>query len=171
MTGIIVYNGDEAAGIQVFDAAHHGWKASDFKDNLTVAAGGGDMRGTVEHRTRPCHDRAGHQRVDDQRGPCDVRRPAPGCDLVREELRDHSPVHRALILDYEDIGTYTDTWQTFVDITRQAALDNGAAVIDLHTRIESAKLNTYGQAVGDGHPSNKGHSLMADSIVSAISPR
>jgi len=38
-TGIILYNGNETKGIQVTDAAHHGWKTSDF--NALPAISGG----------------------------------------------------------------------------------------------------------------------------------
>jgi len=170
VTGIVVYNGDEAAGIQVYDAGHHGWKASDFKDNLTVAAGNGDMRKLWNINPDLVTIELGINEWTTNVAPATFDARLRDVIWYVKNSATLAP-SIALILDYEDIGTYTDVWQTFVDITRQAALDNGCAVIDLNTRIESAKINSYGQAMGDGHPSNKGHSLMADSIVSAISPR
>lgn len=166
--GVVEYDGDETKGIRVHDAGHHGWTSTQWAnrngftywmasiktlnpDLLIYALGANDVTGGVS---------AAQSLTNAQNILGYIR--GTGCNpsVLVVPMFQRSETTAAAWADYVQ-NAYT-----------LAASDPLIAVCDISARMPAAGLGTnslslYADTV---HPTDKGHSMVADAILSAISP-
>jgi lysophospholipase L1-like esterase len=170
LEGVTEYDGDEAAGIRVHDAGHHGWTTTNWAnrngffywmqsiktlnpDLLVMPLGTNDLTGSISAATTLANWQAilGYLR-------------GVGCDpsvlIVPMFKRSEGAVTQAI-------------WDPYVSAAYQlAAGDPKVAIADIGAKMPYVGLGTpslslYTDTV---HPTDKGHSMMADLILGAITP-
>lgn len=169
--GIVAYDQDENAGVMVHDASHHGWRASQHS-GLSFAGG---LRSGF-WGLRPSLILV----------ECGINEWTTGvsASTFRTELSALVGYLKAtvtpqpsigLIIDYQNLGTYADTWENYRQAyyAVQAADPTNVAVLDMTRRMPAALSGGGALAlnVSDGHPSNKGHGFYAQAVADWIAPR
>lgn len=179
--GVIEFNGDYAAGLQVHDAAHYGWQTSNW---VTATAGGntGPARAITQLAPSAILIALG---VNDQFGGVAPATFQSNLASIISQLRAVSTApHPAIVLIMYppriNQSSYAYPWAQYVNAAWTVATsDTGGvsggsivSVVDftLGPTMLGADSNAYGGwANGDEvHPSDKGHSLIADTIAAFL---
>lgn len=185
-TGIMVYNGDESAGITTLDAGHYGWSLHDW---LTQGSSGYIYWTRAVQQFSPALLVVSFGANDLFQGRTASQFQADLASLV-SIMRTGSPGTGGAALStpyppvvvnmyYKREGSYTDTWENYLNAAYAfAAADGQAVVLDHTTRMyatgsASDALGLYRAADTAGqqvHPSDKGHTFLADSLTAFLSP-
>jgi lysophospholipase L1-like esterase len=169
-TGLSVFNGDENAGVQLFESGHWGWKTTDWANNsaywpgvitpiqpqlVTIALMTNDYQAGVDPATCKANLLAMIAAV---RSKCAT---PPSIVLVTYPARG-------------DVSNPAHAWSEYVAVAASiATADAGVAHLDLSSRYASpATTNALGNWDGDKvHPTDKGHGLIAETVLAFVSPR
>lgn len=174
--GLLVFNGDEAAGIQGFEAGHYGWKASGY-------AGAGSLVYQPLGLVAP-------QLVTVALGTNDYQAQTPietyrsNLSAIVAAVRAQVPTASIALVMYArrgDVAVQPIGWDQYVracyDVAdADAGGINGAsgvAVIDLSARLPNAALTGAVDALGIGatdrvHFLSKGHAVIGEMVAGAV---
>ena len=181
--GVLEYNGDYTAGIQIHDAGHYGWQTSNWV-SVTSSPTAGPAAAIAALSPSLIIISLG---VNDQFAGVTPQTYASNLTTLMSQLRAALPDPKpSFVLNMYPPRTgqnsYTYPWAQYVDAAWGIAnIDtsgpNGSSLVSVidftsGTRMPGADSDTYGfWPVGDlVHPSNKGHSFIADHIASFLSP-
>lgn len=181
--GIIEFNGDYASGIQVHDAGHYGWQTSDW---ITVLANGANSPAAAINALDPAATII-MLGVNDQYSGVSPATYQTNLTQIISLLRAlATPPYSSVILVMVPPRTgqagYAYPWSQYVDAAWSvAAADTGGVgssslvtVLDftLGPRMLDADSDIYGNWPGGDlvHPSDKGHSTIADHIAAFLLP-
>lgn len=161
LDGIVVYNGDESSGITVHDCSHfgmtlHQWATSSpsitaawlsaLAPSLVVFELGGNDYGYQEALTTFAADLA-----------------------TMTKIFNTLPTKPSILVqaDYDPFNLTGIPWSSYVAAYQTWATTNGYAMLDLTQRMPATGASTtYGLfASDDVHPSNLGHSFIADALA------
>lgn len=160
--GIIVYDGDEAAGIQVIDGSHFGTSAStstlwtNFTQNVLQSLAPGLV--VIAHGTNDSTSRTSAQFKTDMQ-------------TIISLVTGHTtgPASVLLVMHTSRNATLIEPWANYVNAAiALASTNSGVAVLDLSRRmnpIATDNLSCYADAA---HENNRGHAMVADFVVGAI---
>ncbi|MGH7196402.1 MAG: SGNH/GDSL hydrolase family protein [Candidatus Saccharimonadales bacterium] len=181
--GVVEYSGDYAAGIQVHDAGHYGWQTSDWTGAL--ASGGSGPAAAINALSPTALVIT--LGVNDQYANVTPATFQSNLTSIIGQLRavDSAP-YPSIVLNMlpprQGQSGFTYPWSQYVTAAwNVAAADTGGpggtslvTVMDftLGPRMPSADSDSYGvwQSGDLVHPSNKGHSLIADYLTSFLLP-
>jgi lysophospholipase L1-like esterase len=168
--GLTVFNGDETSGVQVFESGHWGWKTTDWVN-------GGSYWGDAAIKIQPQLIMIALMTNDYQAG-IDPATSKANLQTLITALRGKCTLPPTVVLiTYPargDVTTTTYPWSAYVEAAASiAASDAGVAHLDLSARYASpAVTNALGNWNGDKvHPTDQGHGLIAETVLSFISPR
>lgn len=164
LDGIVVYNGDESGGLTVHDCSHYGftlhqWATASpaitsawlntLSPSLLIFELGANDYGGQEPLTTFQADLASMAKV------------LNGLTSVPSVL---------VVADYDPFGLSGIPWSSYVAAYASWATTNGYALLDLTQRMPPTNAAlTYGlYASDDVHPSNEGHSFIADAISTLL---
>ncbi|HKU18094.1 MAG TPA: SGNH/GDSL hydrolase family protein [Candidatus Saccharimonadales bacterium] len=181
--GVVEYNGDYGAGIQVHDAAHYGWQASNW---VSVTANGSSGPAQAISNLNPSLIIITLGVNDQWNGVVPATFQTNLTTLISQLRAVLATPHPAIVLNMmpprQGQSGYTYPWAQYVNAAWNiAGADTDGpggtslvTVMDftLGPRAEGADTNTYGTwALGDlVHPSDKGHSLFADYLTTFLTP-
>lgn len=179
-TGLMIYNGDEAKGLQVVEGGHFGWKTTDWVGNqnfyaaditayaphvITLALGLNDYQAGVASATVRTNLESIISRI---RTALTVK---PSFVLIPWHLRG-------------DVASPVEPWSNYVAAMYAiAAADtggvngaSGVAVFDASRRLPAPGSAGAGDPftlinTDRVHPTNKGHAVIADALTGFLSPR
>lgn len=181
--GVIEFNNDYTSGIQVHDAGHYGWQTSNWV-SATNNATAGPAAALAALAPSVIIISLG---VNDQFSAVTPQTFTSNITTIINQLRAALPDPKpSIILNMYpprvNQGSYTYPWSQYVAAAWTIAnSDTGGpggsssvTVMDftVGTRMPGADANNYGLwPVGDlVHPSNKGHSYIADQLASFLAP-
>lgn len=181
--GVVEYNGDYAAGIQVHDAAHYGWQASSW---VTVTANGASGPAQAINSLSPDLIVIALGVNDQWSGVAPATFQSQLTTLISQlRVVGTAPYPSIVLCMYpprQGQSGYTYPWVQYVNAAwALASADTGGpgstslvTVMDftLGPRADGADTNAYGLwQIGDlVHPSNKGHSVIADYLTAFLVP-
>jgi lysophospholipase L1-like esterase len=181
--GVVEYNGDYTAGIQVHDAAHYGWQTSNWV-SVTSSSTASPAKAIAALSPSLLLITLG---VNDQfAGVTPATFQANLTTIISQLRAAASAPYPAVVINMlpERTGQsgYTYPWSQYIGAARAvASADTGGpasssivTVMDftLGPRMLGADTDVYGGWPGGDlvHPSDKGHSLLADTMVSFLAP-
>ncbi len=181
--GIVEYNGDYAAGIQVHDAGHYGWQTSNWSGVMTSATA--SPAAAIAALTPAAIIIS--LGVNDQYNGVAPATFQTGITTVISQLRAAATApYPAIILNMYPprVGQsgYTYPWSQYVNAAwNVASADTGGpsstsivSVMDftLGPQMPGADNDSYGlwASADTVHPSNKGHSTIADRLAAFLAP-
>lgn len=168
ISGIMVYNGDEAAGIRIWDAGHFGYSSSDL-----VTSPPANWVGQISNLSL----------VNYEIGTNDFKLPnspavfKSNLQASIDNLRTvvSPPIILTAWVERSDAAaTKVAEWQAYVDAMWDIAINDPSGlitVVDLTKRlypVAGAPSGWYPDAV---HPTDRTHALIAENILAAVSPR
>ena len=168
--GLVVYNGDESAGIQVHDCGHGGYNTNDWLATPTVperwpASIAALSPGLIIHAV----------------GADDASDGMSKATYKAKVITHMAKVNAALtspaswvLLSYptRDSVVGSAVWQSFIDARYEiAATDSRVSVLDLTQRMPDIAGDTLGLYYDLVHPTDKGHSMIADAVSGFLLPR
>ena len=182
MEGVIEFNGDYAKGIQVHDAGHYGWQASNWNAQLASTTGAAAAIAALSPKLIIIA-----LGVNEQFSGVSPATFQTNIQTMISHLRaaQSSPYPSIVLCMYPprvNQGSYSYAWADYVTAAwNVAAADTGGVgstslvtVLDftLGPRMLGADSNVYGiwQSGDEVHPSNLGHSMLADVVASFITP-
>jgi lysophospholipase L1-like esterase len=169
-TGVTVFNGDEAAGVQLFEAGHYGWKTTDWANN------GNYWPGSVR-QIQPQLVTIALMTNDYQAGVDPAVCKTNITAMIAAVRAQCTAPPTVVLLTYPargDVSSPAYPWSSYVAVAASiAAADAGVAHLDLSARYASPTAgNALGNWAADNvHPTDKGHGLIAETVLSFISPR
>ena len=161
--GVMFYDGDETKGIRLWDGAHYGYTSGSFASNGTwsegmlaftadlavVALGVNDFGTNVDPAT---------YKTNVQTVITSIRAKSAGVPIL-------------LVGMYERVGSFTYTWQQYLDKLAEIAVsDSNTVVIDMTRRLpKGTTTDALGLVGADGvHPTDKGHLTIADQVSATL---
>lgn len=167
--GLIVYNGDETTGVMVHDASHYGITMAAYADATMVQSG---TLGWLP-ALNPALVILSMGANDYSSEPALTTFKTSLTNLVTAiQLMTNKP-SILLQIEYDAYKLSSPGWSSYTPLYYEVAASMGCAVLDLTQRIGSpgtstAPANFY--YTDNIHPSNNGHSMIADLQLAAISP-
>jgi len=164
--GVEEYDGNETKGFQFIEAARTGWKISDMHPILDQ-----NFWNVGPMDLYICEFGINEWTAGNV-SPATFK---TNLDGLVARIREQSALASILfVIDYQNLGTYTYTWDQMAQVYFDTAeSDLNIAVLDLRRRMPNATTAAagLGLSVSDGHPSDKGHLAYAETIASFIEPR
>jgi lysophospholipase L1-like esterase len=161
------YNGDETAGLALWDGSHSGARAVDFSTTNTD---------WFNHLTlvNPALMVIGL-------GTNDCRTSSSGYSSATYKTNMQSIITQArakvanlpvlLMPPNKPLGTLIEPWTNYTDKLKELAAENSyVAVYDMSTRIPDLTSDPYGFLVDGVHPTALGHAMLAALATTAMSP-
>jgi lysophospholipase L1-like esterase len=170
--GFMIYNGDESAGVRMWNAGHASWQASDFANASTLAhyasfqlpqpdlvvleLGTNDYFGTSAKKT--------------------AAQFATDLATIITTIRANVTVAPSIVLVPVYDRTVTsplDPWSSYVAaMYAAAAADSAICVFDVQKRFNTGAAGTGNGLISTGtiHPSAAGHQHWADALAAFVSP-
>ncbi|HSE61075.1 MAG TPA: SGNH/GDSL hydrolase family protein [Candidatus Saccharimonadales bacterium] len=163
--GIMAYNGDENAGIRLYEAAHSGAKSSEF-----VATATGMAQITAASKADLVTIELGPN--DFLHGPTTPAGVTANLQSIVASIRQASTAQQPSIVivvpwSFSSFSSPTGyTWQQYADAMRSvAAADTSLGLLDL------TSLSPSGLLAPDGlHASNAGHTAIGNAVMSYLVP-
>jgi lysophospholipase L1-like esterase len=169
-TGLTVFNGDESSGVQMFESGHWGWKTTDWANNGAYWPA---LAGTIQPQLVTIA-----LMTNDYQGGIDPATCKANLLAMIAAVRANCAVPPTIVLlTYPARGDVTSPaypWASYVAVAASiASADAGVAHLDLSARYASpATSNALNNWDGDKvHPTDKGHGLVAETILAFVSPR
>lgn len=167
--GVVEYDGDETKGIRVHDAGHHGWTTVTWSNR-----GGFDYWMHSIRALNPDLLILGLM-ANDSTIPTPPATALANLQSILSILRADAVNPSVLVVPMFQRSEITAaTWAGYVNVCYQLmAADPMVAICDLSLRMPPAGLagnGSLGLYADTVHPSDKGHSMMADAILGAIVP-
>lgn len=169
LDGVIVYNGDENAGLQVHDAGHFGWKSTDWAG---ITQGNNRWPAAIEGLNPGV--------IVISLGANDLLANTPAqliaaiqtfiIGVIRTRMGANAPMF-VLLINSARQG-YLSTWPGFITAMYTiAAADPLVTVCDISRRLPNVDdVPNYSTFVDDVHPSDIGHAMIADAVSSFLLP-
>lgn len=169
--GLLVFNGDETKGIQVIDGAHSGWGAQNFQLN-----GIQFYQGSLTTMLQPALVIIGLGINDFAFGSLSIANykihMQSNIDRYRNAIPTKPPSILLVAMHRRSPVSAVATWAEYVQAMKDLAQANdGVAFLDLSARLPQVSGDTRGLYADEVHPSNIGHSAIADYVTSFIVPR
>ena len=164
--GIYVYDGDEAKGIHVYDAGHHGFETTEFAASTSHAARVASVNANLVIIALGENDF-----LHDKSSATMRTNLGKIVDDIKAAQANPDPSFLFLINFQANYTTPAEPYQNYVDAAYLAAADKGAAVLDLSLRMPRIGNTDLGLYSDLYHPNDKGYAMMADPIMEALSPR
>jgi lysophospholipase L1-like esterase len=167
IAGIIVYNGDENAGIMVHDCSRFGEQVHQYVTLQSQANQQGWMNGLAPDLA--IVDLGG----DDYSAQLSVANTKADLTTLIQRIQGLAKVPSILLLvNYDPFNLAGIPWSAYMPMYYQLAVQFGCAILDMSKRIPAPNApKTYGLFYADNtHLSPLGQQLYADHIVSAVSP-
>lgn len=160
VSGVDFRNGDEAAGVAVFDGSHYGWDLDDATteqdksltaispDAILIVAGNNDSRvqGAAAFET------------------------SLTARVARAQAAVSTPHTLIILAPPAPAGTLIGGWSGYLDAMRRVAAAAGGVFIDLAPRMPGPAGDVLGLYSDNYHLTNRGHAMVADLVRSAIAP-
>lgn len=170
LMGIMVYNGDESAGVRMTESGHWGWKSGDWSNNASSQLTNFAQRvtalqpsliivalGTNDHGSSiaPATTQANLQSIiTTSQAACTIPPPVVLADW------------------YQRQGTFTYQWSDYQAVFKALEAASPSVVhFDFSARVPA--YNTDTTLVGSDllHPSEKGHALIGATLARFLEPR
>lgn len=172
--GVIEFNGDETSGVTIHDASHYGWN--------TGTGGSGWLQSSTNTWPRSIAT-LGTDLLVIALGTNDPGINTPAAmkanletiiALIRAQWTAMAVTAPPIVIaPYGGKSTAAATWNEYVAAMHAVAdADPRVIVADMSRRLPNASTNPgaiYADVVG--HPTNKGHALIADLMASFLTPR
>jgi lysophospholipase L1-like esterase len=167
LSGAYIYNGEESAGIQVFDAGHHGLRSGNI-----MGAGATTYTAAIAA-------------VDPHCVVIDVGTNDHGANIDPAAYKTNmqallSAVNAACVLPPTIVfapspgrsSGFTYPWSAYVDVMRElvAADPQHVTLVDLGSRMPPTSDNSLQLYYDTLHENDKGHAFRGDILAAALSP-
>lgn len=166
--GVVEYDGDETKGIRVHDAGHHGWTTATWSNR-----GGFDY---WMHSIRALNPDllVLALMANDSTIPIAPATSLSNLKSILSILRGDAVNPSVLVVPmFQRSEVTATTWLGYVQAAYQLmAEDPLVSICDLSARMPAAGLgsNSLGLYADTVHPTDKGHSMIADAILESIAP-
>jgi lysophospholipase L1-like esterase len=167
LDGIVIYNGDESSGITVHDCSHYGSTLHQWAQSSSAITSEwlGALAPSLIVFELGVNDYHGQQSLT----------------TFTNDLATMSNVFNTLptspsvlvVIDYDAFNMTGTLWSSYVALYQTWAAANGYAVLDLTQRMPATNTTkSFGLYAPDNiHPSNTGHSFIADAIAGLLTAR
>jgi lysophospholipase L1-like esterase len=161
LDGFMVYNGDEAAGIRVWDAGHAGFRSADFSGASANADGAYNMQPDLVSIELGINDKL-----------LTIAAARTNLEAIISRVRAKCTVPPTIVLWKPWMATpwasgAVDTWTNYLAMLEALAKADGKiGIFDPSALIGDLTAdNSYGMGNADlTHPSNGGHQALADAF-------
>lgn len=166
-TGLTVFNGDENKGLQIYEAGHSGSTTGWWLEST----GWTDTIGTVQP-----HLVTIALLTNDYAAGTDPATSKANLLRLIQAVRDKTTVDPSIVLVFypkrTDLTTSAYTWEEYARIAHDiAATNSDVTILDLSREMEGPTPNTLGLWNADKiHPTDKGHSFIANAVAGFVSP-
>ena len=172
LEGVMVYNGDEATGIRLWESGHWGWKSGDWSNAgsnklLYVGQRAGLINPKLVIIPLGVNDLANN--IDPA-----VMRTNLEAVIAQINTGVTNDPSIALVGVYQRSGSYAYPWSAYqAQYEAMEAANPQIAYFDFSKRLPTYSTNSELALVNaDGvHPTDKGHAYFADALAGFLSPR
>lgn len=160
LAGVMVYDGDETAGLRLYDAAHSGWNSTQ-----AINFNPGNLAALVA-QAAPDLVSIGIGVNDIAAGIASTTTAANVAQLAQTVWAGAPRARIIFVLTYAPAGNDA-AWGPYTNELRYLCATRNLELLDLRDRMGVATTSGYWH--GDGlHPSDTGHELIADLFVDCV---
>lgn len=171
--GLHVWNGDETKGLNIYDAGHYGYTSTNWTDPAGI--------GSAADNWAPWMATIQPALVVIELGTNDWNGGIPAATfqaniqtiIAAINAKCTIPPSIVLLAVPERSGVASGTWASYIAAMQAIASANPTqvSVFDATLRFPKVASDTLGLFYDTAHPSNKGHSMLADALGNFVSPR
>jgi lysophospholipase L1-like esterase len=171
--GLMVYDGDESAGIRLWDASHTSWATTDYTAKIAASTG-----------QRPLRDQCATIQpalviiqllTNDWLHNLSSAAAQTALQQIIGEVRAGCTIPPSIVLTppYQGSDTgHAEPWASYVQVAYSiAAADAGATVCDLGLRMPAVAGDVLGLYTDAVHPNVKGHRALGNYLAGFVQPR